>query len=215
MKRLISRAVNRKCLLLIPAMTLLLQATPAWGADPADANWPCQQRKTAAISPAQVWAGPPLDAIGDTWRDDRTIAELARRLAERRTTLDEAKTLIAGFVEASGTDKEKKLTALAAGVLTLINNDRASIMAGIDRYAKRQRDLAAKIEHQTAEIAALPENGTEAEKSQRADLQEIQAWDTRIFQEREQSLTYVCELPVQLERRAFALGREMVGHLQP
>ena len=32
-------------------------------------------------------------------------------------------------------------------------------------------------------------------------------WSTRIFQDRQQSLTYVCETPVILEQRAFALGR--------
>ena len=61
----------------------------------------------------------------------------------------------------------------------------------------------------------LPVDGTEAEQSERADLQEILDWDTRIFQEREHSLTYVCDLPVQIERRAFALGREIQRHLDP
>ena len=32
-------------------------------------------------------------------------------------------------------------------------------------------------------------------------------WSMRIFRERQQSLTYVCETPVILEQRAFAVGR--------
>ena len=38
-------------------------------------------------------------------------------------------------------------------------------------------------------------------------------WSTRIFQDRQQSLTYVCETPVVLEQRAFALGRAVESHL--
>jgi hypothetical protein len=202
-------------MMLLTAAALSVLAAPGRAADPADKNWPCQQRKMPTISAVQVWSGPPLDAIGDSWRDDEEVAALARRLAARRTPIDEAKTLIAEFADAAGADRERKLSALAAGVLAILNADRASIIAGIERYAARQHQLAAKIERQTAELAALPEDGTEAEKSQRADLTEIQAWDTRIFQERQQSLTYVCELPVQLEQRAFALGREMANQLEP
>lgn len=214
MTRLLSHDPARAWVL-IPATALALLATPARPADPADPNWPCQQRKTPTISAAQVWTGPPVDAIGDSWRDDGQVAELARTLAQRRTTLDEAKPLIAEFAESAGAEREQKVTALAAGVLALLNADRASIIAGIERYAARQKQLAAKIERQTAELAALPEDGSEAEQSQRADLVEIQAWDTRIFQERERSLVYVCELPVEIERRAFALGRELATHLEP
>src|SRR3546814_8391776 len=94
-------------------------------------------------------------------------------------------------------------------MLSLMNRERASIISGVERYAVRQRALAEKIERETAELEMLPVDGTEAEQSERADLQEILNWDTRIFQEREHSLTYVCELPVQIERRAFALGREI------
>ena len=38
-------------------------------------------------------------------------------------------------------------------------------------------------------------------------------WDTRIFTDRQAQLTYVCETPVILEQRAFALGRAIAGHL--
>lgn len=200
---------------LILAITLSLLAAPARSADPADPNWPCPQRKTPTISAVQVWTGPPLDAVGDSWRDDPQVAELARKLAERRTTIEEAKPLIAEFAKSAGPERTEKLSALAAGVLDLLNADRASIIAGIERYAARQRQLAEKIERQTAELDALPEDGSATEQSQRADLMEIQAWDTRIFQERERSLVYVCELPVQIERRAFALGRELSKHLEP
>lgn len=213
MKRRPTQAAHLLGAMLASAIALQLAGPAAFAADPADPNWPCPQRKTPRISAVQVWSGPSLDEVGTSWRDDPEVAELASRLAARRTTLEEAKPLIAEFAQRAGAEKDKKLTAVAAGVLQLLNSERASIMSGIERYAKRQRSLAEKIEKETAELNTLPENGTEAEQSERADLLEILAWDSRIFQERQQALTYVCELPVQIERRAFELGRELGRHL--
>jgi hypothetical protein len=38
-------------------------------------------------------------------------------------------------------------------------------------------------------------------------------WDLRIFEDRRHSLTYACEVPVLIEQRLFALGREIQNHL--
>lgn len=200
------------CLMLGAAVWL---GSGAQAASPTDPTWPCVQRKVPEISPGQVWSGPPLDDIGSSWQQDAAVAELARKVVARRTEMPEAEQLIADFAETAGTERNRRLIALAAGVLSIINGERASIIAGIERYAARQKQLAYKIERQTAELQALPVNGTDAEQSERADLQEIQDWDTRIFQEREYALTYVCELPVALERRAFALGRAIQQRLAP
>lgn len=193
----------------------VLPAVPASAADPSDADWPCPQRKVPSISAGQIWTGPPLDEIGRSWQDDPMVADLAHEIAARRTELEAAKGLIAEFAALAGADKNRRLTALAAGMLAILNGDRGSIIAGIERYAKRQKALAARIEQRTAEMELLPADGTAAEQSQRADLQEILDWDSRILLERERSLTYVCELPVQIERRAFALGRDIQGYLDP
>jgi hypothetical protein len=128
--------------------------------------------------------------------------------------LDEAKTLIAYFAAKNQENGAPKLTALFAGTLSLINSERASIIAGIGRYAKRQKALSKKIEEDIAELNQLPQDDSPDTESQRADLLEVQAWDVRIFQERERSLRYVCEQPVVLEQRAFAIGREIQAHLK-
>lgn len=197
------------------SLFVVLLAGSAAAADPSDPDWPCQQRKVPSISAGQVWTGPSLEDIGRSWQDDPVVAGLAREIAARRTELDEARRLIADLASSAGSDRNRKLTALAAGMLAIINGDRGSIIAGIERYAKRQKALAAKIEQETAELEQLPADEAGSGNTQRADLREILDWDSRIFQEREQSLTYVCELPVQLERRAFVLGREIQSHLDP
>jgi len=203
---------SRRVLAMSVLPALLAASAPALAAG-AGPDWPCQQRKVLQISPGQVWSGPPLDSVGNEWRNDRTVADLARTIAERRTDIEEAESLIARFAQGAGDRRNEQLTALAAGMLSIINSERAQIMAGIERYWKRQRSLAAKIERQMAELEALPQDGTPEEAGRREELAEIQAWDTRIFQEREQSLAYVCELPVRLEQRAFALARAIQEHL--
>ncbi len=209
--RLMSRSAGLAALL----ATALSLATTVHAADPTDENWPCQQRKVPTISAGQVWSGPPLDDIGTAWQDEPEIATIARAIAARRTSTEVAAEQIEAFAATNGPDKNDRLTLLVAGMLSLMNRERASIISGIERYTVRQRALAEKIERETAELELLPTDGTEAQQSERADLQEILDWDTRIFQEREHSLTYVCDLPVQIERRAFALGREIQRHLDP
>jgi hypothetical protein len=195
---------------ILPALT----AGVSRAASSTDPDWPCIQPKVPQIAAGQVWNGPPVDEIGESWREDPAIADLAQKLSERRTSLEEAKTLIGDFAASRQGDKSRPLTALFAGTLTLINSERASIIAGIGRYAKRQRALSKKIEDEMAELSQLPQDDSEDSVAQRQDLLDVQAWDVRIFQEREKSLRYVCEQPVLLEQRAFAIGREIQAHLK-
>ncbi|MFM9842147.1 MAG: hypothetical protein ACKVOI_04165 [Dongiaceae bacterium] len=200
--------------LAVCAVLPALIAGPSRAASSTDPDWPCIQPKVPQIAAGQVWSGPPVEEIGKSWRKDRAISELAQKLAERRTSLAEAKTLIGNFAASLQGDKSQPLTALFARTLTLINSERASIIAGIGRYAKRQRALSKKIEDEMAELNQLPQDESEDSVSQRQDLLDVQAWDVRIFQEREKALRYVCEQPVLLEQRAFAIGREIQAHLK-
>jgi len=194
---------------------LLLAGVIGPAAAGEDPDWPCIQRKVSEISPAQVWSGPPLDAVDDAWRDDSALTELAGAIASRRTEMADAKEKIASFAAAAGADRNRRLTLLFAGVLATINAERSSIMAGIGRYARRQHDLADRIASEAAELDRLPaEGGTEDEITRREAVSETQEWDTRIFRERERSLRYVCELPTLLEQRAFSLGKEIAAQLQ-
>ncbi len=199
---------------IVCAILPALIAGPSQAASSTDPDWPCIQPKVPQIAAGQVWTGPPVEEIGESWREDKTISDLAQKLSQRRTPLEEAKTLIGSFAGGLQGDKSRPLTALFAGTLSLINSERTSIIAGIGRYAKKQRALSQKIEADMAELSQLPQDDSEDSVSQRQDLLDVQAWDVRIFQERERSLRYVCEQPVLLEQRAFAIGREIQAHLQ-
>lgn len=157
---------------------------------------------------------PAVEGLDGAWREDPTIKDLAERIAQRRTPVEDAKALVQDFASGLGADKDRKLTLLFVGMLSTINAERTSIISGIGRYAQRQARLAEKIEKTFADLSALPVSGTLEEEARREELQDIQVWDTRIFEERQRSLTYICDQPVLLEQRAFGLSREIMSFLE-
>mgnify|MGYP007027897749 FL=1 len=73
--------------------------------------------------------------------------------------------------------------------------------------------LAARIEDDRHKMAALEAAATPDFDA--IDAQEEQLdWNTRIFQDRQQALSYVCETPVILEQRVFALARAIAAGLK-
>ncbi len=181
---------------------LLLAALPGVARAAAeDPDWPCIQRLVPRISAAQVWAGPEPDPA--SWQGDLEVSRLASKLAARRVPLSEAEKLIEDFAESQPPAAlNVKLTALFGRSLQIINQDRASIIAGIKRFTKRQRQLAERIRVTRASL-----KDGDGSASNAADLRETLDWDLRIFDEREKSMSYLCEQPVLLEQRGFALGR--------
>ena len=190
-------------------LAVLAAAAPAGAraATSEDPDWPCIQRLVPRITAVQVWAGPEPDPA--LWRGDLEVSRLASKLAARRTPLNEAEKLGEDFADAQAPDAlNGKLTALFGRTLQVINQDRASIIAGIKRFAKRQRLLAERIRETRAVLKdAADESSETAKGDDGGDLRETLTWDLRIFDERERSMIYLCEQPVLLEQRAFALGR--------
>jgi hypothetical protein len=164
------------------------------------------------VSIGAVWSGPDPAAAGP-WGQDFQAAALAQRLASRRTPLEEVDGLIEAFAKEAGEDKAQRLTRVFVGVHELINAERDKIMAGIVRYARGQKRLADRIRDEADRISAL-KDAPDAPPS--PELQEIETrftWDRRIFDERTQALQFVCETPVLLEQRLFAIARKIQARL--
>ncbi|MCF3974320.1 hypothetical protein [Paracoccus salsus] len=193
----------------ILALILALASGPALAAQGTDPTWPCIQRKQPHLSLGQMWAGPVPDEKTAELARDPQIAALADRLEQRRMPIEDAEAAIAEF--ASQADNAR-LTALMQAVFDRIEPDRSALIEGIARYGRKQVDLSRKIEDRRAVMATL-------EAAERPDFDAIDAeekaldLDQRIFNERQQSLTYVCETPVILEQRIFALARAIASHL--
>jgi hypothetical protein len=192
---------------LIAALTMAATAGHAASSD--DPDWPCQQRRIDTLSLGQVWSGPAPDEAVEKLAKTQRIRELAQFLEQRRTPMQDAEAMIANFA-VKATPQE--MTALYLATFERLDHARSAIIAGIIRYAKKQEALDERIDSRRAEMARLM---AEAKPDyDRIDtLEEQLDWDIRVFQDRQQSLTYVCETPVILEKRAFALGRAVMGQM--
>ena len=176
-------------------------------------NWPCVQRKVPEISLSAVYTGPALDEAAFKWRSDAEIAGLVQRLAARRTSEEEARTAIASLGGSSDAAKTQKLLSLVAGLVDTINAERNQIIAGLERFGGAQKEMATLIRSENAKLSDL-RSDTAADPAKVSQATEQLLWNVRIFEERQKSLRYVCEVPTLLEQRLFGLTREIQKALQ-
>jgi hypothetical protein len=191
------------------ALALALCLAAGGAAAFQEADWPCQQRKVVRLSIGQMWTGPLPENSG-AWRDDPELAALAPRLAARRTAMNEARALVAALPAGPDVDRAARLALLFAGVFAVIDDERTRLVEGVTRFSRHQRDLAARIDARRGEVEAMrkatkPDDFDAMDRLEEAEA--ALAWETRIYQDRQRSVTVVCESPVLMERRAFELGR--------
>jgi hypothetical protein len=178
-----------------------------------DPDWPCQQIKVPELSPAAVWAGPPIDDALTRWRADNEIEELVGKLAPRRMPVEDASAAIADFAKGLSADaKTDKLTLLFAGLFATLNGERTEVMAGIDRYGRKQKGLAEQIRAEQSRLSDL--NSSSSDPQQASALNDQLVWETRVFNDRRGALSSVCEVPTLIEQRVFALGRAIEKELK-
>jgi len=191
-------------------MLALALAGATWGAadaaDPRYPDWPCAQAKVPELSVAAVWAGPPIDAAGEAWKSDAKVKDMVARLAARRTPLEDAQKTAEDFVAASGADKAEKAKLLFTGLFQELNQQRTEVMDGIDRIAKKEKELADTIRTDRAALGEAQDNPS-PDQQKIHDLTSRLEWGTRIYEDRRKTIRYVCEVPTAIERRLFALGR--------
>jgi hypothetical protein len=192
---------------------IILLLTPVHAAESRNPDWPCVQVKVPEISPAAVWAGAPFDDVGTKWQDDAKIKDLVARLAARRTTLQDAQKLAAEFVSASGEQKKETGRLLFAGLFDTLNALRSDVINGIERYTRRQREFAERIRSETLALRELQDT-PDADPKQVAEHADRVQWETRIFEDRRRTISYVCEVPVLIEQRLFALGRAIQQEME-
>jgi hypothetical protein len=191
-------------------------AEPAKPPNPANPDWPCIQHKVPTLTAAQMWDGPPVDDL-EEWRDNEEIVKLIPTLSSRRVPIEQATAAVEKFAAAQPKEKrDEALKFLFAGLLKTVNADRAVVMAGIERFQKRQKARAEEVQRQGEAIRQLREKALTDEKA-RAELtaaEDRYNWDVRVFTERQQSLPLACEVPVLIEQRLFELAREIRAKMQ-
>ena len=196
------------CLRLALAAALALGLAAPAAAAGTDPNWPCIQVRNPQIAATAIWGGPDIPATAKEWWSEQDVADAVRAIASRRTPVEETEKIIAKVAEAPG-DKAMRLSKLFVGMLERVNAERDRVMNGLVRYPRKQEAFARRIE-QLGDQIALVKAGKPVEGVKPEDLPKLEEelkWTIRIFDERNQSLTYVCESPGLLEQRAFELAR--------
>jgi hypothetical protein len=188
------------------ALAVAGSAERCFAADPRYPDWPCSQAKVPDVSLAAVWAGPPLDDVASKWKDDAKVTALVPRLAARRTPLDEAQKAITEFLEGSAAKKTEAGKLLFAGLFDTLNAQRGSVMSGLERVTRKQREAADKIRADTLALQAL-QGASPPDQPKIDELGNQLVWETRIFEDRRRVIKFVCEVPTAIDQRLFALGR--------
>ncbi len=172
----------------------------------ADPDWPCPQVKVTAFSLASIWDGPQLDLNSQSWRDDPEIADLVAKMSQRRVPIADVEAAIADFKAKAGADADAKLLRAFAAAFEDLSEQRSRILAGLDRFGRKQRAMADRIR---AEADAVQKSADQNQNGQTAssDSQERLQWDLRVFDDRRQTVRYVCETPTLIEQQIGAIAR--------
>jgi chromosome segregation ATPase len=198
----------RLCIL---AMALAAAGT-ASAAPPGtrDPDWPCQQIKVQQLSLASVWSGSAPNSEG---QQDQHVVDLAREMAQRRVPIEVAQQKIRSFAQQSGEQKQVKLLELLTELFNALDAERSSVIAGLDRYGARQKELAAQLRDDNEKLRAM-----HADPSSKPDevnqMTERVTWEAEVFEDRRQALSYACDVPAKIEQRLFGLARTIQDALR-
>ena len=198
---------------MLALLAVAASAESCFAADPRYPDWPCAQAKVPEISLAAVWAGPPLDDASNKWKDDAKVAALVTKLAARRTPLDDAQKAITEFLSGSVTDKSTAGKLLFAGLFDALNDQRSSVINGLERVMRKQREAAEKIRSDTLALQAL-QDASPPDQPKIDELGNQLVWETRIFEDRRRVVKFVCEVPTAIDQRLFALGRTIQQEME-
>ena len=198
---------------IIPAAVAAIVSWPALAAQGGDPDWPCIQRKVPELSLGQVWTGAALPQTAAGWSKDAAISHLVTELAARRVSLPEAQQKIREYAYSlPEAEKERRMTMLVQGLFDHMNRERSVVIAGITRYAHAQRDMAAFLRQEASAVDALRAKPA-ADPNELARRNDRLMFQTRVFQERAQSLSFVCEVPTLIEQRLYALVKSIAQTL--
>ena len=195
------------------ALVALVLTEACFATDPRYPDWPCVQAKVPEISLAAVWAGPPLDDAAEKWKSDTKVSTLVSKLGARRTPLDEAQKAITDFLADAATEKVTAGTRLFAGLFDTLNAQRSSVLNGLERVTRKQREAADKVRSDTLALQAL-QDASPPDQPKIDELGNQLVWETRIFEDRRRVIKFVCEVPTAIDQRLFALGRTIQQEIE-
>lgn len=177
---------------------------------PRDPDWPCQQIKVTQLSLASVWSGP---AVRDDWQQDQQAVDVAQAVAQRRMPIEQAQEKIRAFAQQAGEQKQAQLLAVLGSLFNTLDEERSSVIAGLDRFGARQKELAAQLRDDNEKLRALQaDSGSDAGELNQT-TQRV-TWEAQVYQDRRQALSYACDVPGKIEQRLFTLAHTIQALMQ-
>ena len=114
--------------------------------------------------------------------------------------------MVTEFLQETAAKKSEAGKLLFAGLFDTLNAQRSSVMNGLERVTRKQREAAEKIRDDTLALQALQDAAT-PDQAKVDELGNQLVWETRIFEDRRRVIKFVCEVPTAIDQRLFALGR--------
>jgi hypothetical protein len=97
--------------------------------------------------------------------------------------------------------------AAFAGAFEDLSQQRSQVLEGLDRFGRKQRALADRIRAENAAVQESSDQNREGQAPPGGDSQEQLQWDIRVFDDRRQTISYVCEVPTLIEQRIGEIAR--------
>ena len=205
--------MKRTLAVCLAAFTFFGSVTPCWALDKRYPDWPCKQLKVPVLSAAAIWAGPPIDNVGNAWEQAPGLPELVARLAARRTPMAEAEKEIANYLTGTAEEKQEKAKLLFAGLLETLNTQRTQVMNGLERANRKQKEFARDHSRRGGRRSGNFKTRRLRIRPQIEELGRQIEWGTRIFEDRRKTMSFACEVPIEIEQRLFALSRAIQSAL--
>jgi hypothetical protein len=192
-------------------VALMAGPLPASAAGGADPDWPCVQRLVPELAGAQMWGGQPtLDQLPADAALASSLNALPDQIASRDMPVEQASEKARQALEqVPEAERDTQSALLFRDTLARINEERAGLIRGIRNFARRQKQLADKVTAEGRQLVQLRKDPAQATTLEETTTS--RQWDMRIFDERQRALRTLCDQPVMLEQRAFALARTMQG----
>jgi hypothetical protein len=141
------------------------------------------------------------------------VVDLVHDVAQRRVPIEQAQDRIHAFAQQAGEKRQPKLLELLAGLFSVLDDERGTVMAGLDRFGLRQKELAAAIREDNEKLRTLQANPATDASEVNHMVQQV-TWDAEVFRDRRQALSYACDVPGKIEQRLFALAKIVQQEMQ-
>lgn len=120
--------------------------------------------------------------------------------------MEKAQKMAEAFITGTPAEKKHKATLLFAGVFSILDGERNQVMAGVERFSHRQQDLRDQLRNDLTKLRTHQDRPNPDPKEIDKLGQQV-AWDTKVFDDRRQTIRYVCDVPATIEHRLFSLAR--------